>query len=257
MRRKKHIAIKRSIIINPEEIEIILMKHTTVIVTGATGTIGTAVCKKLLESGYFVIAVSRTSPKKVIKDIKICYRQLDVSDPKAVEVFFKERLVVESVLAGVVTCAGLLKMGPTHEFTDTDWNNLLQVNTSGTFYIFKHAIKHMREHQNIGVLIAIGSRWNNGAKEATAYATSKSALQGMIRSLQKELTGTAIRPMIVSPGSVESSMSSSVNNVINKKIIQPTDIADLISYLFTTPQRIIFNEITMLAYNYDLEDQHA
>lgn len=63
-----------------------------------------------------------------------------------------------------------------------------------------------------GHLIAIGSRWGeSGAKNASAYAASKSALRAFIRSLQLELKDTGIRPTLVSPGSVAGRMAAKVD----------------------------------------------
>ena len=105
--------------------------------------------------------------------------------------------------------------------------------------------------------IAIKSTGGKAPRKQLAIKASKSALQGMIASLQKEFAGTKIRPMLVSPGSVASPMSKSVNKAIQAELLSPNDIAAMITYVLATPHRVIFDEIVIKAYNYDLTDQHA
>lgn len=234
----------------------------TVIVTGATGTIGKAICTSLISKGYYVVALTRNKERgkalaNAVGSERFCYKLVDIAKVSEVEALFGDKLVEGCLLDGVVTCAGILEMGPSDQFATKAWDRTLQINTSGTFYIFRQAIKKMRLQQNGGVLIAIGSRWGNGAKEAAAYASSKAALKGLISSLQKELAGSDVRPILVSPGSVQSPMSTSVSSSIDKELLRPDDIAGLVAYILSTPSRVIFNEITMQAYAYDLTDEYA
>lgn len=233
-----------------------------IVVTGATGTIGSAICKHLVQAGYFLVLATREKSKgeSLMYELGAShsfYQSVDVSDEKSVQTLFSSSIFHNATLAGVVTCAGMLKMGPTDTFEPASWDQTLSTNTSGTFYVFRHALGIMRTQRTGGTLIAIGSRWDKGAKNATAYAASKSALQGMIASMQKEYAGSTIRPILISPGSVASPMSASVKETIPQELVEASDIAQLVGYIFTTPQRVIFNEITMLAYNYDLTDEYA
>ncbi len=238
------------------------IKNKIIIVTGATGTIGSAICDHLIKAGYLIIAVARNAEKgkqlfENSNKEQISFRSLDLLNNKAIEQLFTDPLLQQGTLRGVISCAGILKRGQTETFSIEDWDTTMQLNTSGTWYLFQNAIKKMKKQSQGGMLIAIGSRWNKGAKEAAAYAASKSALQGMIASLQKEFAGTKIRPMLVSPGSVASPMSKSVNKAIQAELLSPNDIAAMITYVLATPHRVIFDEIVIKAYNYDLTDQHA
>jgi NADP-dependent 3-hydroxy acid dehydrogenase YdfG len=234
-----------------------------VIVTGATGTIGSAICRQLVETGYYAVAITRNATRgeelvRTLGEERACFVVADVSRVEEVKDIFIHPVFENATLSGVVTCAGLLTMGSSATFDPIDWEKALAVNTSGTFYVFQQAIQAMTTRQEAGgILVAIGSRWGKGAQEATAYAASKAALRGMVTSLQKELAGTSIRPVLISPGSVASPMSHSVDSTIEQQLLAPEDIAELVAYIFTTPQRVIFNEITIQAYNYDLHDQRA
>ncbi|HSX29636.1 MAG TPA: SDR family oxidoreductase [Candidatus Saccharimonadales bacterium] len=229
-----------------------------VVVSGATGTLGTALYERLIEQGYHPILLSRDaqalqkikSSRPDVLDIFSC----DVGNTGRVAELFEQSFMKEGVVAGVVACAGVLRMGASSAFSEQDWDATIRTNLSGTFILFQKAIPHMLQG---GTLIAIGSRWANGAKTASAYAASKSALRGMISSMQKEYAGTAIRPVLLSPGSIASPMAGSVNDSANEAgILMPDDVVDTILHILLSPQRVIFNEITMLAYNYDLTDEY-
>ena len=229
-----------------------------IIVSGATGTLGTAVYQRLIEHDYHPILLSRNA--QALQEIKSSQSSAldvfpcDVTDTKRIAELYEQPFMKEGVVAGVVACAGVLRMGASDAFSEHDWDTTIRSNLDGTFMLFQKAIPHMLHG---GTLIAIGSRWANGAKNATAYAASKSALRGMINSMQNEYAGTAIRPVLLSPGSIASPMSGSVNDVANEaNILRPTDVADTILHILQSPQRVIFKEITMLAYNYDLTDEY-
>lgn len=231
-----------------------------VIVTGATGTLGLAVCDQLITKGYVPIAVARS--EVALQDFATKYPDKvhtyagDVGDPLQVKNLFEQPFMRSGTLCGVVTCAGILDMGNTGSFSTESWDGIIRTNVSGTYYVFRDSIPHMKKSG--GVLIAIGSRWADGAKEATAYSASKSALRGMIASMQKEFAGTPIRPILISPGSIASDMSGSVNaNTATLDILHADDIAATIMHVLSSPQRVIFNEITIKAYNYDLTDEYA
>ncbi len=231
-----------------------------VILTGATGTLGKAVCGQLLAEGYHPILVARDIHKlKALQQVhpeQVTVFACDVSDITAIDELFRQPFLQTGALCGVIACAGILTMGATANFAQCDWDAIMQTNLTGTFAVFKQAIPHMQPHG--GSLIAIGSRWASGAKTATAYAASKAGLRGMIASMQKEYAGTNIRPVLISPGSIASPMSGSVNNGARPlDILQPEDVANTILHVLSSSQRVIFNEIIMLAYNYDLTDEYA
>jgi len=87
---------------------------------------------------------------------------------------------------------------------------------------------------------------------AAAYSASKSALRALTKSMQLEYSGTKIRCILVSPGSILSKMSYSVKSNIKNDLIKANDIANLIFYISETPNYVIFDEIVIKAFPYDL-----
>lgn len=228
------------------------------LVTGATGDIGSAIVEKLIEDNYFVIALGRDTQKgKALVEKhgadNIDFRGVDLNEESnnLSDVFKNERFK-KYPLHVSVACAGTLKMQPTDQVSMSDWQETINVNLTGVFSVLQESLKVMQE-KGEGNLIAIGSRWGeSGAKHAAAYSATKSALRGFIKSLQYELKNTNIRPILISPGSVAGKMSSSVDTSSDIKYILPKDVAGLISYVVSTPANVIFDEIKIKAYHYDL-----
>lgn len=232
-------------------------KRKAALVTGATGDIGGAIVVKLVEQGYFVVATgrdmmrgkelaARLGPKNCL------FKAADLRKADAVQKLITEKTFNTYPLHVVVACAGVLKMQPISSISSKDWQEVLDTNLTGVFTILQAGLQKMLKYK-AGHLIAIGSRWGeSGAKNASAYAASKSALRAFIRSLQLELKDTGIRPTLVSPGSVAGRMAAKVDIKSASRYISPQDVADLISYVISTPDTVIFDEIKIKAYRYDL-----
>lgn len=235
------------------------IKKPIALITGATGCIGAAIVKKMIEDGFFVVGVGRSKSKGTamshkMGDDNFRFYSVDVSSYKEVRSLFEGDFFKINQLEVVVTCAGILEMDSTDCFLVENWNKIIGTNLTGTFYFLKESLGLMKEC-NKGTIILIGSRWGiSGAKNAAAYAASKSALRALVKSIQLECANTAIKCVLVSPGSVSSDMSDYVKNDIQEKLLDASDIANLISYIAKTPSHVIFDEIVIKAFPYDFID---
>ena len=233
------------------------IKKPIALITGATGCIGSAITKKMINNGFFVVGIGRNKLKGIRMNHELgkknfSFHSIDVGSYEEIESMFKEDIFKNNTLELVITCAGILKMDKTDNFPVESWNEIIKTNLTGTFYFLKESLKLMKKN-NRGSIISIGSRWGeSGAKNAAAYSASKSALRALIKSVQLECVNTKIRCLLISPGSVSSDMSNYVKNDISDKLLDARDIAELIAYISKTPDHVIFDEITMKAFPYDL-----
>lgn len=232
-------------------------KKQIVVVTGVTGCMGSSITEKMINEGYFVVGIGRNKTKgeKMCKKMgkrNFVFYSIDTGLQNEVHELFKSKLLDNNRLKAVITCAGILKMENTDKFDFNDWNNIINTNLSGTFYFLKEALRIMKNNKN-GMIIPIGSRWGiSGANKAAAYSASKSALRALVKSIQLECVNTQVRCILVSPGSVASNMSNYVKNDIQDKLLDAEDIANIISYIINTPSHVIFDEIVIKAYPYDV-----
>lgn len=222
-----------------------------VLITGVSGGIGFEIARAFLENGHSVYGVSRSRslPQSLEENENFFYQSLDISSSENTEHFFASAPISFDL---IINCAGILKLKNLENTDSKDWQETLDTNLSGSFFIAKHGTEHFLRNGTKGMFIFIGSRWGaSGSPKDPAYATSKAGLRGMVKSLQSDGLSTGIRYILLSPGSVLTDMSRSVDKNVQEDILHSKDIADLVLYLSDTPDRVIFEEISIKAFPYD------
>lgn len=225
-----------------------------IVITGVTKGIGLELAKTFLEKGDRVFGIARSIeiPEEFEGNEHFSYWSLHIDSPQAVEQFFEDSKIKFDL---IINCAGILKLKNLESTSVEDWKEIMEVNTSGSFYIAKYGTRHFLKNNKKGMIIFIGSRWGmSGSTKAPAYAASKSSLRALVKSFQQEGVISGIRYMLLSPGSVFTEMSLSVDKGLTGNILQTHDIAELVVYLSNTPDHVIFDEISVKAFPYDFKN---
>jgi 3-oxoacyl-[acyl-carrier protein] reductase len=197
---------------------IYFMNHTLkgrcALVTGGSRGIGAAIVKRLASEGANVALTYSSSPDRaneVVQDatalgVKALAIQADSADSEAV-VAAVERTVSE--LGGIdilVNNAGIAVMAPLDEFKLADFDRVFAVNVRAVFVAAQAAARRMKEG---GRIINIGS--TNADRMpfpgGSVYAMSKSALQGLVQGLSRDLGPRGITINNVQPGPVDTEMN--------------------------------------------------
>jgi NAD(P)-dependent dehydrogenase (short-subunit alcohol dehydrogenase family) len=154
-------------------------------------------------------------------------RRCDVSSASDVSRFFAE---VERQIGPpdvVVLNAGILERAPIEEFSEEQWDRVLDVNLKGAFLCAKAAWPALL--RTSGRIVAIGSISGTlGTPQAAAYNASKWGLTGFIKSLAEEGREEGIFCAIVLPGSVETEM---LKKTPFEPEMQPRDVAQVVRFL--------------------------
>ena len=194
------------------------------VVTGASRGIGRSCAEVLASAGARVaICASRRAPELSGAFSRRC----DVSNGSEVVRFFAE---VERQIAPpdvVVLNAGVLERAPIEEFSEEQWDRVLDVNLKGAFLCAKAAWPALR--RTSGRIVAIGSISGTlGTPQAAAYNASKWGLTGFIKSLAEEGREQGIFCALVLPGSVETEM---LEKTPFEPEMQPRDVAQVVRFL--------------------------
>lgn len=227
------------------------------IITGSTGTLGSALSKRLVADGYLVYGIGRDRRKgkemqRELSAKAFRFHQVDVRNEIDVRNFFKKRRDDLKNIDLLVTCAGVLTMAPFEKGGMNHWRNIIDTNLYGTLYCIYHVLPLMKARSK-GSIVSIGSRWGeSGAPKAAVYSASKSALKGFIKSLQIECIGTGVRPILLSPGSIMGHMSDQVNARDGGKMLNPAELAQIVSFVAANSENVIFDEVAVKAFAYDL-----
>jgi len=231
----------------------------TVLITGGSRGIGKCIAENLAKDGFNVVLNYNKSEKqaKQIKkeleeqgiNIEIC--KADVSKKEEVKKLVKFTLNKFGNIDVLINNAGIAKLQMFNDITDSDWNEMIGTNLNSVFYTTQEVLPNMIHNKN-GCIINISSIWGLvGASCEVAYSVSKAGIDGMTKSLAKELGPSNIRVNSIAPGVIDTEMNSNLDNAIKEeiknetplnKIGKPIDIYRCVKWLiedeFTTGQII-------------------
>lgn len=220
----------------------------TAIVTGAGKGIGRAITIALAKSGYTVIA-NYNSDSRDIDSIKEEFPEIaaqvrafpaNVREESDCQALVEEAMTVEGQLDLLVNNAGITKDGLLLRMSETDFQDVLDINTKGAFFMMKHAAKAMRKHKR-GVILNMSSVSGlMGNAGQMNYAASKAALIGMTKSAARELASSGIRVNAIAPGFIETRMTDVLSDKVKeaassqipmKRFGKTEDIAEAVLFL--------------------------
>jgi NAD(P)-dependent dehydrogenase (short-subunit alcohol dehydrogenase family) len=177
------------------------------IVTGAGGGIGEAIAQRLAQEGARVTVadVDKRGGERVVDEIKKAggaaqYLKTDVAEEADIEQMVDTTVEAYGAIHILVNNAGILRFTPLESLTREQWDLVVGVNLTGPAFCCKHVLPYMRAAGG-GSIINISSI--NAAVTAptfAAYASSKTGLLGLTRSLALELGPENIRVNAILPG---------------------------------------------------------
>lgn len=166
-----------------------------VIITGAAGGIGAALCERMRSDGYLAIGIDRHAAPHADVDV-----QLDMRESEQLVELGRE-LARKYEVKAVVHNAAAQPIAPAGETSLHDWVDALRVNVIAVDALISGTRASLAA--NDGSVVAISSahaRATTGG--VTAYATTKAALEGWVRSAALDL-GPDIRVNAVAPGAID------------------------------------------------------
>lgn len=185
----------------------------TVIVAGASGGIGRAVCEKFAAEGYLVgvhYNGNEAEARDIANKIGGALIRFDISDYRSVDSAVTEFVEKYGKLDVVVNCAGVaLPIKTLLDTTETEFDKVFAVNVKGSYNLAKRAISEMLCCG--GAIVNVSSMWGlvGGSCEAV-YSASKAAVIGLTKALAKEYAGANIRVNAVAPGFIDTKMNDGI-----------------------------------------------
>jgi 3-oxoacyl-[acyl-carrier protein] reductase len=179
-----------------------------VVVTGASRGLGRAITLAFLSEGAQVIGIyggNSAAAQAFLKECKqfgdrLQLHQCDVADNRQVEAFFRQVEEEFDTIDILINNAGIRRDGLLALMDSKDWQQVIDVNLTGTFHMSKQAVLLMMK-QKYGRIINITSPVAHlGFAGQANYAASKAGQIGMTKSLAKETARKKITVNCVSPG---------------------------------------------------------
>lgn len=190
-----------------------LLKGRVAIVTGASSGIGSAIAIALAKAGAKVVVAARSHEKleALVSDIiaeggAALACPTDVTSENDVAHLFgfsEKRFGAVDIL---VNNAGVTSRLPTDELPLTEWQQVIDVNVTGVFLCSREALRLMKSRGR-GRIITIGSVAAKAPRhDAVAYSTSKSAIEGFVRSLAIDGRRFGVSSCMIHPGNTRSAL---------------------------------------------------
>ena len=152
----------------------------------------------------------------------------------------------------LVNNAGITKDNILPRLKEDDWNDVIDINLSGSYRTSQRAIKHMMKSKwgrIVYISSIVGMMGNQGQAN---YAASKAGLIGLSKSIAKEMGSRNITSNVIAPGYIETDMTDFLtdeqkDNIIEqlsiKRIGKPEDIANIVSFLCTDESEYITGQV--------------
>lgn len=228
-----------------------------ILVTGASRGIGRAIAEELSKENIVIANYNKSeefAKKLQEQNENIDIFKADVSNRAEVKKMMDYIIEKYGKIDVLVNNAGIDQEKMFQDITDEDWDNIIKVNLYSVFCTTQETLKYMLEKKN-GCIINISSIYGiNGGSCATAYSATKAGIDGITKSLAKELGPSNIRVNSVAPGCINTDMNSYLTeqdwNLIKEEtplgtIGEGIDIAKCVKWLvedkFTTGQVISIN----------------
>lgn len=214
------------------------------IVTGGASGIGLAISKTLLNNYYNVI-VSYNNSIDSANNLLHEYKNLDIfnvdlSNPLNVKSLIDFTFSKYHKIDLLVNNAGVDLVKMINDTTIDDFDTVMKVNLYSPYFLIKYCAEHMINAKS-GNIINISSILGvTGGSCESAYSASKSGLDGITKSLAKELGPSNIRINSIAPGLINTKMNSNLSSTEIADLIKdfpisrigtPNDIVDLVLYL--------------------------
>lgn len=181
----------------------------TFIILGATGGIGSALCRRLARDGATPILAARDEGrlKELAEELDAPYHVVDATDGGAVNDLFSAA-AESGPIAGAANCVGSFLLKPAHMTTDEEFSLQISQNLTTAFNTVRAAAKRMPEGGSVVLLSSVAARV--GLANHEAIAAAKAGVAGLALSAATSYVGRGLRFNVVSPGLVQTRMTQNV-----------------------------------------------
>lgn len=238
-----------------------LLKGKVAVVTGGTRGIGLAVVKSYLNNGAKVVLFGskKESVKKALAELKAENKKYEVEGmyPNLTNYAEVEKAINDIAkkygkIDILVNNAGISAMASIYNYNPEEFDNLIKLNVNAVFYGIR-AVAPIMKANGGGVIINTSSMVSlYGQPAGCAYPASKFAVNGLTKSLARELAADGIRVNAVAPGVTDTDMVANLPEQVREgvkktiplgRIGTPEDVANAFLYLASENASYVSGEI--------------
>jgi len=243
------------------------LEGRTAVITGGTRGIGAAMAIALAEAGADIILIQRDESNTQTHDTitslgrKCTIATADLADQSSVSKIIPDLTAAGHNMDILLTCAGVQKRHPAHQFPDEDWNNVLQVNLTTVFTMCRDFGAYLlskpepQAGKSRGSIINVASLLTfQGGITVPAYAASKGGIGQLTKALSNEWASKGINVNAIAPGYIDTDMNTALmaDEERQKSILaripaarwgQPEDFKGVIVFLAGDASKYVSGEV--------------
>ncbi len=224
-----------------------------IIITGASSGIGEATAYRLAKKKLFPLFILGQNEQRLSRVADKCFRE---GAPHVISSVgnFNDRDFIQNIIdkskangpiKALVNCAGLGYFGPTVNFKDSKWDEIISINLTATFLLCRGIGALMIEQDHKGTIINISSDADTvGFSEAVSYCASKGGVLALTRSLQQEVQQYGIRASVISPGRVDTCFNKKKPGM-RPGALSADEVAEVVEFAISCSPNIELREIRL------------
>ncbi len=224
------------------------MADKNIIVSGASSGIGRAISTRLLQQGYRVTGVARDFSKFPCDDQRFTPVCMDLSDLDELPARLDALIKKDTVIDGLICCAGSGRFGSLEEFSPPQIRKLLDLNLTSQLYLVRALLPGMKQRGS-GNIVFMGSEAAlAGGKRGAVYSAAKFGLRGLAQALRQECAASGLRVSIINPGMVQTEFFNGLDfrpGEAPDNYILPDDVALAVQMILEARQGTVFDEINL------------
>lgn len=234
------------------------IKGKTALITGAGRGIGRATAIAFAKEGINVGLVGRTKEnlEKVAAElkpfgVKVAFAAANVANNTEVIEAVDQIKAELGAIDILINNAGIGKFGSFLELSPEEFENIIQVNLMGTYYVTRAVLPEMIEQKSGDIINISSTAGQKGAPVTSAYSASKFGVLGLTESLMLEVRKHNIRVSALTPSTVATDLAIDTNLTDGnpEKVMQPEDLAEVMVAQLKLHPRILMKSAGLWSTN--------
>ena len=187
------------------------------IVTGASRGIGEGLAIGLAEAGADIVAISRSNEIHDLRGkierlhCKCLTLQYDVGKAKTSTEIVRETVKQFGKVDILVNAAGITRRSPAIDFTENDWDDVMNINVKGAFFLCQAAAQDMVKRKYGKIINIVSVLSFQGGILCPSYTASKHALAGITKALANEWAQQGINVNAIAPGYINTDLTAGLH----------------------------------------------